>query len=145
MKKRNLKVKSLEKDLEEAILTFHHKMMDELHKRAIKLNFSTSQLEVLLFIFEKGDPTMKDIANRLHITPPSVTIIIETLCERGLVKRETNKQDRRIIKIIITPKTLKLFSKFKSKKLSILKNLFFKLNDENKKELVKILNIITKE
>jgi DNA-binding MarR family transcriptional regulator len=135
----------LEKDLENAILSFHHKLMDEMYKQAKQLRLTSSQLEVLHCVGEKGNPTMKEIANSLHITPPSVTSIVESLCEKNFLKRETYKKDRRIVRIIITPKALKLFSSFKNKKLTILKNLFLKLNNKDKKELINIINIIIKD
>lgn len=135
----------LEKDLENAILSFHHKLRGEMYKQAKQLHFSSSQLEVLHYVLEKGNPTMKDIANMLHITPPSVTTIIESLCDKNLLKRESSKKDRRIVRITITPKTFKILSSLKNKKLVILKNLFLKLNNEDKKQLIKIINIIIKE
>ncbi len=135
----------LEKDLENAILSFHHKLKDEMHKQAIKMHFNTSQLEVLHFVTEKGNPTMKNIADRLHITPPSVTTIVESLIKKDLLQRESDTKDRRTIRITATSKTIKLFYKFKNKKLLILKNLFLKLNDENKKQLIRLINIIIKD
>ena len=135
----------LEKDLENAILLFHHKLMDEMYKKAKQLKLTSSQLEVLHCVGEKGNPTMKEIASSLHITPPSVTNVVESLCKKNYLKREFGKKDRRIVRIVITPKALKLFSSFKNKKLVILKNLFLKLNNEDKKRLINIINIIIKE
>ena len=135
----------LEKDLENAMLSFRRKMTDEMHKQAKLLNFNTSQLEVLYYIVKKGNPTMKNIADKLQITPPSVTSIIESLCDRGLLKREFDEKDRRTIRMTATQKTFKLFSVFKDKKLLILKNLFSKLSNEDKKQLIKIINIIIKD
>lgn len=135
----------LEKDLENSILSFHHKLRGEMCKQAKELHLSSSQLEVLHYVLEKGNPTMKDIANMLHITPPSVTTIIESLCDKNLLKRESSKTDRRIVIITITPKTFKILSSLKNKKFVILKNLFLKLNNEDKKQLIKIINIIIKE
>ena len=135
----------LEKDLENAMLSFRRKMTDEMHRQVKLLNFSISQLEVLYYVIKKGNPTMKNIADKLRITPPSVTSIIESLYDRGLLKREFDEKDRRTIRITATQKTFKLFSVFKDKKLLILKNLFSKLSNENKKQLIKIINIIIKD
>jgi DNA-binding MarR family transcriptional regulator len=137
---------TIEKDLENAILSFHHKLTDEMYKQAKKFKLTPSQLEVLHYVAEEGNPTMKEIASKLHITPPSVTTIVEPLCQKNFIKREINGKDRRIIRITITHKTFKLFSLLiKNKKLVMLRNLFLKLNDKEKKELIKIINIIIKE
>ncbi|HXK38003.1 MAG TPA: MarR family winged helix-turn-helix transcriptional regulator [Candidatus Paceibacterota bacterium] len=134
-----------EKDLENTILGFHRKLISELHKEAERLHFTPSQLQVLQFVSENENPTMKDIAAALNITPPSVTSIVEPLCDNGFLKREVDENDRRIVRVVVAPKTFKAFSSLKDAKLVILKNLFSKLNNEDKESLSKILNKIINE
>lgn len=131
---------SLEQELEDSILAFNHKVMDEMRKEALKLKFTASELEAIRYIAERESPTMKDIAEYLGITPPSVTSIVDALIKKQLVKRELSKSDRRSVKIILAPKAWKLFSTFKDKRLIVLKNLFAKLKSEDKKELIRIIS-----
>ena len=135
----------LENYLEAFIVELHNNMIYELRKKAMKFNFTFSQMEVLRYVVKKKDPTMKDIANHLHITPPSVTTIIEFLCNKDLVKREVDKKDQRIVRIVITSKTLKIFNSLKNKKLEVLKNMLTRLNDKEQEELMRILLILNKE
>lgn len=134
-----------EKDLERTILGFHRKLISELHKEAERLNFTPSQLQVIQFVSENENPTMKDIAIALNITPPSATSTVESLCENGFLKREVDASDRRIIRVVVTPKTFKAFSSLKDAKLVILKNLFAKLNNEDRESLNTIINKIIDE
>jgi len=129
-----------EKEFEDAITSFHYKMVGKFQEEARKLGYTVSQLEILRYVSQEKNPTMKEIAKHLGITPPSVTIAIETLCKKGLLKREFEKGDRRIVRIIFTPKTCKFFSSFKEKRLAILKNVFSGLTIEEKGTLVKIIN-----
>ena len=136
---------NLENYLETFIMELHNNMIYELRKKAMKFNFTFSQMEVLRYVVKKKDPTMKDIANYLHITPPSVTAIIEFLCGKGFIKREVDKNDQRMVRIVITPKALKIFNSFKNKKLQVLKNVLTKLNNKERKELMRILIILNKD
>lgn len=131
-----------EKDLENTILGFHRRLVAELQKEAERLHFTPSQLQVIQFVSENENPTMKDIATELRITPPSVTTTVETLCEAGFLKREPDDRDRRIIRVSVTPKMFKTYSSLKDAKLIILKNLFSKLNNEDRESLSKIINKI---
>jgi DNA-binding MarR family transcriptional regulator len=77
---------------------FHEQLTDEKGK-----SFSFLQLNTLRFVKQKK-PLMKDIADYLAITPPSATSLVDTLTRLGMVRRVLDKEDRRIIRIVITPK-----------------------------------------
>ena len=140
--KKNL---SLNKEFESVILSFHYKLVGKFHEEARRRGFTSSQLEVLRYIGEKGAPTMKEIARHLGITPPSVTNIIETLCRKNFLKRELDKKDKRIARIIFAPKLWKYFSNSKEKRLLVLKDAFASLEAKDKKELIRIITKLTKE
>ena len=133
-----------EKDFEEVLINFHHKLIEVLKKEAGSLNCTISQLEVIRYVVEKEDPTMKDIALHLKLKPPSVTVIIEFLQANNFIKREFDKEDRRIVRIKATTKSKKLFASMKDKKLLALKNMFIKLEEKDKKELIRIMSNLTK-
>jgi DNA-binding MarR family transcriptional regulator len=62
------------------------------------------QLATLKFIKDHGRPTMHDLAVYLMITPPSVTSLIKGLTDAGLVVRQTSKEDRRAVHLMLTKK-----------------------------------------
>lgn len=85
------------------------------------------QLQALAFILRQKNPTMKDVAEYLNITPPSTTFLINTLIKFGLVRRIYDNDDKRIIRLGISNKGKKElqvgFAKSKKhlhKKLSLL-------------------------
>jgi DNA-binding MarR family transcriptional regulator len=52
--------------------------------------------------------TMKELGRRMHCDPSFVTLIADTLEERGLVRREPNAADRRIKNLVLTPDGVEL-------------------------------------
>jgi DNA-binding MarR family transcriptional regulator len=76
----------------------HEKIVQKNNKNA-----SFLQLITLRFI-EYKKPTMKEVADYLTITAPSATSLINNLAKDELIKREEEKGDRRIVRIVITPK-----------------------------------------
>jgi DNA-binding MarR family transcriptional regulator len=132
------------KEFEDAIIAFHYKIADELRTEALQLKFTPSQLEVIRYVAEKENPTMKDIARHLRITAPSVTTIINLLHKKELLKREFDPGDRRVVRIVLAPKAWKFFSVMKDKKLMILKNIFSKLDRDDKRELIRMLLVLIK-
>jgi len=76
------------------------------HENAVQKNnknVSFLQLITLRFI-ENKKPTMKEVADYLTITAPSATSLINNLAKDELIKREEQKGDRRIVRIVITQK-----------------------------------------
>ncbi len=67
-----------------------------------KQNVSMLHGQILRFVVEKKSVTMKDLAQHLSITPPSATSITESLVKKGWLERETDKVDRRVVRIHVT-------------------------------------------
>jgi DNA-binding MarR family transcriptional regulator len=144
MKKQPISISS-DSSLEEALFAFRLKLSDILKQEAQTLHYPISQIDTLSYIAEKGNPSMKDIANHLKITPPSATAIIETMQKKKLVTRVVNDKDRRTIRVTLTPNAWKLFKSFHQIKSGIFKKMLSKLQDNERKQLIKILNILIKE
>ena len=140
---KNKKPSNIEsKELQDVFMRFHHKFVTYLRKEAENLHFTISQLDILRFVVEKKNPTMKNIVTHLDITAPSATSIIENLYEKKLVNREIDTKDRRGVRIYPTEKTLKLFSKFKDIKAGVVNEILLPLTLEDKKQLTNILKKI---
>jgi len=131
--------------LEETLSTFRRKLSDILRQEAENLQCPISQIDALAYIAERGNPSMKEIANHLKITPPSATAIIETMQKKKLITRVANNKDRRTIKITLTPKALKFFKTFHEHRFTIFTKMLSRLRDTEQKQLIKILNILIKE
>ena len=131
--------------LEETLFAFRRKLSEIMRQEASDLKCPISQIDTLAFIAEKGNPSMKEIANHLKITPPSATAIIETLQKKKLITRFTNNKDRRTIKVELTSKAWTFFKSFHEHKMTIFKKMLSKLQNTEKKQLIKILNILIKE
>jgi DNA-binding MarR family transcriptional regulator len=77
---------------------------DKLKSRVRPCPLSPLHLRTLKFVHHHGHATMKSIADYLLITPPSATSLVENLVEKGLIKREADKTDRRMVRLVMTPK-----------------------------------------
>jgi DNA-binding MarR family transcriptional regulator len=129
--------------LEDAFMALHQKMAAALRKEARNLEYTLSQLEVLNFVVEKKNPTMKDIAAHMRITAPSATTLVEYLYAQKLVVRKPDPHDRRGVRIFPTSKTLHLFSKFKKVKTTAFKEILRPLSAADRNELTAIFNKLT--
>ena len=60
--------------------------------------------DILAVLYMCQKSTMKDIADKIHRTKPTVTVLVDKLEKFGLVKREKSAEDSRITYIVLTEK-----------------------------------------
>ncbi|HPF95602.1 MAG: MarR family transcriptional regulator [Candidatus Magasanikbacteria bacterium] len=58
--------------------------------------------KVLRYISEQTLPTMRDVAEALRITPPTATVMVDSLITKKYVRRSIDKKDRRRILLRMT-------------------------------------------
>jgi len=74
--------------------------------------------DILVHLFAGGKYTMKDLAEKIHRTKPTVTVLVDKLVDYGYVLKEKSLEDSRVTFIILTDKGLTLnptFTKISAK------------------------------
>ena len=75
------------------------KMQKEAGNNAGFSNLSIHQLQYIDAINTLGNPTITEIANRLHITKASVTAGVNKLIDMGYVTKTQSKEDKRVFHV----------------------------------------------
>lgn len=57
------------------------------------------QTNVLMAIDERGDLSIKELADVLHVTAPSASAMVDRLVEMGMLIREQSQHDRREVRV----------------------------------------------
>ena len=105
-------------------------------------NISMLRFKLLQFIAEKNDPTMKDVASYLGVAPPTATIVVRRLISTGLITRESRQEDRRVVRVAITPMGKKIITNTQRKMIRKLHPMLDDLSDKETAALSAILNKI---
>ena len=85
--------------------------------------------DILVCLYKNSKMTMKDIANCIHRTKPTVTVLVDKLEKLGYLKRELSDKDNRCTYIVLTQKG------------EDFKVIFEKISEELNKMLYKNLSI----
>lgn len=71
----------------------------------IKINgFTSSQCYSLIEILKAGSLTMNELSEKMKLDSSTMTRVIDKLVRDELIKRERDKEDRRIVLVILTDK-----------------------------------------
>ena len=74
------------------------------NERMEKMDLKPSQAGVLFSLKHWGEQSQKQLAERVGITPPSMTVALRKMEEKGYVTRRQDEKDQRVVKIHLAPK-----------------------------------------
>ena len=60
--------------------------------------------DILVCLYQNDKMTMKEIADKIHKTRPTVTVLVDKLEKLGYIKREVSEKDNRYTYIYLTKK-----------------------------------------
>jgi DNA-binding MarR family transcriptional regulator len=94
----------LSDELSDVIVTTHMILKRKSEEVLSEENLTRPQFQALRFVAETGVTPMKGISNRMCVTPPNITGIVDRLESKGLVRRKAREGDKRATIIELTPK-----------------------------------------
>ena len=86
-----------------------------------------------------GPRTPAELADAAGVTRATMTGLIDTLERDGLVKREPDPDDRRMMSVLLTPKGEKFLNEFLPGHFKLISELMAPLSESERKTLVKLL------
>jgi DNA-binding MarR family transcriptional regulator len=101
----------------------------------------TSALSVVVF---GGPLTLNKLAEAEQVRPPTMSRVVEALVNEGLVRRETNRYDRRSVMITPTEKGTKILHEGRYRREKRLIKLLSKLSADEIRCLGKASRILSK-
>lgn len=128
----------------DTIFSFYRCMREKPGEKTSFAQFTIVQLQTLVFLAKSKSASMSEIAQYLHIELPSTTTLIENLSKVNLVIKKQNKKDKRLMQVSLTVKGKRFLQKAKNerkKHMSLTLNI---LSEIEKKQLLKILEKLTK-
>ena len=84
---------------------------NRIHRHLAETDLTVSQFGVLEALFHLGPLNQRDLAKKLLKSGGNMTLVIDNLEKRELVKREREVDDRRCIKVCLTQKGHQLISR----------------------------------
>lgn len=101
--------------------------------------FSYLQLQTLSYVAEHKNPPMGNIAEHLRIALPSATSLINRLVKTKCLERTGDKDDRRIVRLAITPKGQKMLRRGFNEIRRRMEKILSRLNESDIKNLIQAL------
>jgi DNA-binding MarR family transcriptional regulator len=102
-------------------------------------NLSFLQIQTLTYLKLRQNAQMSEIAEHFHIELPSATSLLNKLVALQLVERQSDKKDRRLVRIILTEEGNAILTLAKKEKEANVKQMLSYLTNEEQKELLRLI------
>lgn len=112
------------------------------HRHLYEVNLSFGQFAVLEALYNLGPLCQKDLAQKILKTPRNITMIVDNLEKRGLVRRERDAGDRRFLNIHLTAQGKEIFRKVFPRHVKHLEQEMTVLTKEELEELGRLCRIL---
>ena len=128
--------------IEENMTIMDH-LMDRTKSKMVKnMEYTRSQMSVLVRLYIGGRALLKDIAYREYTTTPNLCATFKILESRGLVLREVDELDRRNTWYSVTAKGAQVAKKMISDFETTIGEVFSGLSHEDEERLVDAMTTI---
>ncbi len=97
-------------------------------RRAPDITFP--QWNAMTVLEELREATIKELAERLQVSPPSASVMVDRLVELGLVTREQRKNDRRAVRIILSREGATVLKEMETEMLKNIEGLMEKIGGD---------------
>ena len=88
-----------------------------------KLGFTSAQWPILRLVATGATPTAADLCRQLNYDTGSMTRMLSRLERKGVIVRKPSEEDRRIVRLHITPAGRKLYPKLRDVVIRVLNHL----------------------
>jgi DNA-binding MarR family transcriptional regulator len=98
-----------------------------------------ARLVFIISRFKEEGISVKELAERSAVTPGAITQFVDVLIAKDLVKREADLNDRRIVRLKVTPAAESRLQKLKEEFFTSAARTFGVLQDDELKHLIDLL------
>lgn len=134
--------------MEDNKLEQFNKIMQSLHKFKLNVkdvcNIQHSEFPVLKLLSKRKDKpvTITEISEKIQISKPAVSQIINALEDKGFVNRVYTKTDRRVVYVEITEKGTEAIEEAVKKRNEKINELLKQLGEEDAESFIRLLGKI---
>ena len=100
--------KNQEEDLTWLFFKATHLYFSRMYNQASKFETHPGQFPMIQVLAKYPGLSQREIADRLHIKPPTVNVTLKRMEKAGLIERKADKKDLRVVRIFLSEKGQKV-------------------------------------
>lgn len=100
------------------------------------------QAGCLLALSRSGGMSQSELADALHVSRPTVTVMLQKLEATGAIERRTDEHDQRVTRLSLTPRGAELAERMRAVHAEIINTTIGRLTEADQRELLRLLTML---
>ena len=117
-------------------------ILEESELKKNRLNLSISEMHLIELIAKEEGMTVSEIAQRLKVTKPSVTVAVNKLVQKGYCEKRRTEDDGRAVRVALTQAGKKVEAFHRRCHRSMIREISDDLTEEEKADLLRTMSRI---
>lgn len=105
-------------------------------------SITAPQFVALQWLMEKGDLTIGELSNHIHLACSTTTDLVDRMEKNELVERVRDPKDRRVVRIHVLSKGQKIIHEVIEKRQNYLENVLRNVPEEDVETLNRLLHVL---
>jgi len=105
-------------------------------------DLTPAQAPYMRVLAEHPDLSQRDLAEALHLSPPSITAMVQKMAREGLVERYADQTDQRLMRIKLTKLGHTIDKRLRAAHVEYMKAALGPMSQEDRSELKRLLNVV---
>ncbi|ACL05105.1 transcriptional regulator, MarR family [Desulfatibacillum aliphaticivorans] len=111
-------------------------------KRSGLESLTLPQMHAVFAVQARGEVTISQLAEALDVSPPSVSVMVDRLVEKGVLQRRHCKEDRRRVMVCMSPRVDGAMKEFEDTGLTVFAGIVEKIGPETSRKWVEVFEEI---
>lgn len=111
-------------------------------KNGVLSDLSITQLNAIKTLWDSGELTMSELADQLGVSPPSASVLVDRLVDKGIFCREHSTTDRRKVVVRVSPEAEKMAEEITSLIVQFFVDLVEKIGAETAQKWCDVLTCV---
>jgi len=95
------------KVIQDKIIRRHTMQMAQGRYKSMYKDVTVAQLHTIMRIYNRGEVSMTELSTLTNVSPPSASVMVDRLVEKGILVRGSSAGDRRKVMVKISPGAIK--------------------------------------
>jgi DNA-binding MarR family transcriptional regulator len=111
-------------------------------KKEAIVDLTAAQLHTMIMVNMRGKLSMNELSDMLGVSPPSTSVMVDKLVEKGILARSQSDEDRRKVFVEISPRSVSVMTEVENAILQSFVELVEKIGPETAKKWAEVLEVV---
>lgn len=125
--------------IQDHIFRARNMVLENMEKDETFSDLTVNQLHLMLIVKMHQKVSMTGLSRRLGVSPPSVSVMVDRLVEKGILVRQHNEKDRRVVEVSVSEEAVNVIQQVEAGMMAVFVGLVEKIGPETARQWHRVI------